>query len=215
MDQPLFTAFRWYEQPEYGRKRKVGWSGEHTTFPADCSLLVQHWQSSEARPGLRPAIVPDSSCSLSGGKSFIHAMFFCYYHDPISFENCVFQLAERGKASGGAFKRNCPLEFNYACCWVRLKNMLCQEFLLMLHFLFFFSFFLPMRLQAGAIGPEMVDCQVKQWIKTGTLIHMETQRPAKKQVCRFCPNDCAASLWKVSKTEPILFLTWWANVTHI
>lgn len=74
--------------------------------------------------------------SLSRGRSFIHAMFSCHYHDPISFENCVSRIAERVVPGTRAFKRNCPLEFNNACCWVLLQKVLCQEFLIMLSFFF-------------------------------------------------------------------------------
>lgn len=106
-----------------------------TSFSEEKALLLQHWQSSEAQLLSEwAAIVPDSSGLLSRGQSFIHLLFFCIYHDPISFENRVSKVPERVTAGMRAFKRICPLEFNYAYCWVWLQKMLRQEFLLMLQF---------------------------------------------------------------------------------
>ena len=63
----------------------------------------------------KPRHCSGSSPSLFREQFFIHGMFFCHYHDPISFENDIFQITVRACAGAGAFKRNCPLEFNFAC----------------------------------------------------------------------------------------------------
>lgn len=132
--------------------------------------LTKQWS---AAPCEQATIVLDSSGSLSRGRSFIHAMFFCHYHDPISFENCVSQIAERAEAGTRAFKRNCPLEFNYACCWVLLQKVLCQEFLIMLRFL-------PTGLQVWAIGFGLVECRARQRIKTQTAYLIWKQSTSQK-----------------------------------
>lgn len=135
-------------------------NGRWTSFSEGQALLLQHWRSSEAQLLSEwAAIVPDSSGLLSRGQSFIHLMFFCIYHDPISFENCVSKVPERVTAGMRAFKRICPLEFNYAYCWVWLQKMLRQEFLLMLQFL-------PIRLQAWTMASEARDCQAQQRTET-------------------------------------------------
>ncbi len=135
------------------------------------TALTKQWS---AAPSERATIVLDSSCSLSRGQSFIHAMFFCHYHDPISFENCVSQIAERAGAGTRAFKRNCPLEFNYACCWVLLQKVLCQEFLIMLCIL-------PTGLHVWAIGFGLVECGAGQRIKTQTASLIWKQSTSRKK----------------------------------
>lgn len=111
-----------YALPECGRNREMGW---RSRIIQSKTLLLQHWQTSEARPCMSRTPLFLTPLSLSRGQSFIHAMFFCHYHDPISFENRVSQIAERAGAGTRAFKRNCPLEFNCACCWVLLQKVLC------------------------------------------------------------------------------------------
>lgn len=99
-------------------KRGPVWAGHH------CSRLLS--------PGANPLYMPCSS-------AITMTQFLL---------KTVSQIAERAVAGTRAFKRNCPLEFNYACCWVLLKKVLCQEFLIMLCFL-------PTGLQVWAIGFEL------------------------------------------------------------
>lgn len=47
--------------------------------------------------------------SLSRGQSFIHAMFFCHYHDPFSFENCFSKLQKEPRLVQELLKEPVPL----------------------------------------------------------------------------------------------------------
>lgn len=151
--------------------RKAGWGIPVFQWTSLCCYSTD--KANEAWPRLsRP---PLFSTPLSRGRSFIHAMFFCHCHDPISFENCVSQIAERAAAGTRAFKRNCPLEFNYVCCWVLLQKVLCQEFLIMLCFL-------PTGLQVWATGFELVECRAGPGIKNAdSFFNMETQHFQKRK----------------------------------
>lgn len=108
----------------------------------DKTLLLQHWQRSEARPPSERG----RHCSwalllsLRGPDPFYMPCSPAITMTQFLLKT-VSQIAERSRAGTRAFKRSCPLEFNYAWCWVLLQKVLCQEFLIMLR-LFFFSLFL-------------------------------------------------------------------------
>lgn len=109
-----------------------------TDGPAEENTFFSRHVTAKQRSTARfepDTIVSDSSWSPSRVQSFINAMFFCHFHDPISFENCVSQIAERASAGSKAFKRNGPVVFNYACCLVLLQRLLCLECLITLQFL--------------------------------------------------------------------------------
>lgn len=101
----------------------------------DKTLLLQHWQRSQAQTRLNRPPLFLSPLALSPGAD----PFYMPCSPAITMTQfllkTVSQIAERIQACTRAFKRSCPLEFNYAWCWVLLQKVLCQEFLIMLHFL--------------------------------------------------------------------------------
>lgn len=83
-------------------------------------------------------------------------LYTCHVLLPLPWPNFFWKLCfpncRKSRSGTRAFKRNCPLEFNYACCWVLLQKVLCQEFLIMLLFFAHRATSWSHRLWAGGVS---------------------------------------------------------------